>query len=246
MPQPPAGRLRPNAPPTASLEHDRPALRPTDSIRSLQSLALPITVLLDLYVVVQVVHLAHLGAAIQAMQSVLDGGASLDVTGSAIDRRAAIIKNLPALVHLPLAVLFCLFVARANRNVRALHVLEPRFTPAWAVGVFFIPVWNFYKPYQVMRELWQGSNPDSDPVVIASSLRGTPLLMWWWALYVASFVQVQGFYQGPGPAAFIGRAEMAMVGHLVDLAAALLAIAVVRGLAARQDACQRVAAARLT
>jgi len=246
MSRPFGGPPNPYAPPTASLEHDGSALHAPAGFRSPKALAQTITVLLAMYIVVQVVHIAHLAAAIQAMYRVLAGVASESVEAAAIDRRMTVINGLPALTYLPAAVLFCMFVFRANKNLRALDLIHPQFSPGWAVGVFFIPIWNFYKPYQVMREIWEGSTPDPDAVVVASSLRGPPLLKWWWGLYVASFIHVQVFDQRAGASALIWRAEKALAGNVVNLVAAVLAIAVVRGVAARQDARQRLRAAPLT
>jgi hypothetical protein len=246
MPRLPDGGPNPYAPPAASLEQDVPPLGRSTPFRSLKPLAQTITVLLVIYMVLQVVHIAHLGAAIHSMHGVLEGGASESVEVKSIERRLAVTNGVPSFFYLPVMVLFCVFVFRANKNVRTLDLIEPHFTPGWAVGVFFVPVWNLYKPYLAMREIWQGSSPDPDEVVVASSLRGPSLLKWWWGLFVASFVEVEGFNQGAGAAAFIGRAEMAIVGHVVELTAAVLAIAVVRGVAARQDRWQRLRPTQLT
>ena len=55
----------------------------------------------------------------------------------------------------------------------------------WAAGYFFIPIMNLWKPYQAMKEIWQGSDPD--PTVHAFSVRVPALLPWWWGLFLGLF-----------------------------------------------------------
>ncbi len=52
------------------------------------------------------------------------------------------------------------------------------FTPGWSVGWYFIPVANLWKPYQVMKEIWNVSHK-----CLAT---GHSVLGWWWALWLLS------------------------------------------------------------
>ncbi len=51
----------------------------------------------------------------------------------------------------------CILIYKAVANLYALRVQNIKFTPAWSVGWFFIPVANMWKPYQVMSHLWRAS-----------------------------------------------------------------------------------------
>jgi hypothetical protein len=66
------------------------------------------------------------------------------------------------LVFVLCVVLFCVWVHRAIRNAAALGARAMEFTPGWAVGWFFVPFANLVKPYQVVREIYQASDPDRD------------------------------------------------------------------------------------
>jgi len=58
---------------------------------------------------------------------------------------------------------------------------EPlRFTPGWCVGWFFVPFLNFFRPYQVMKEIWQVCHRDRQTV--------SGLLGGWWLLWLVSFM----------------------------------------------------------
>ena len=55
------------------------------------------------------------------------------------------------------------------------------FTPGWSIGWFFIPIANFWKPYRVMREIWDVSHRSK---ITDSSLVG----LWWGFWLVSNFV----------------------------------------------------------
>lgn len=87
------------------------------------------------------------------------------------------------------ATSFCLWIHRASQNLRSLGHEGQRFSPAWAVGWWFVPVMWFFRPYQVMREIWQGSYPPPANDDEKHGWRNHPvttLLGWWWALSICS------------------------------------------------------------
>ena len=90
------------------------------------------------------------------------------------------------LVYIPTVVLFLMWMHRATRNLRPLRAYEQRFSPAWAVGWWFVPIMWFFRPYQVMAEIWRGSNPDVTPGAEWKSVAASPLLGWWWTLWLVS------------------------------------------------------------
>ncbi len=78
-------------------------------------------------------------------------------------------------------VLVSLWIYRAHDNLRAAGVNDLEFTPSWSVGWFFIPIMNLFKPFQAMKELWNGSHGTGDgygeqsPSTVAT----------WWTLWIA-------------------------------------------------------------
>ena len=69
---------------------------------------------------------------------------------------------------------------RANHNARQLGASGMKFAPEWAAGWYFLPPGLFWKPYQVMKEVWQASVDPTD----WRDQRGSPLVGWWWALWL--------------------------------------------------------------
>lgn len=89
-------------------------------------------------------------------------------------------------VYIATIVMFCVWTYRVNANIHALGAANLRFTPGWAVGWYFVPIANLWKPYQVMKEIWRASkNPSGWQDEGSSSIIG-----WWWFLWIVSNVQV--------------------------------------------------------
>lgn len=79
------------------------------------------------------------------------------------------------------AILILRWIHRVNSNARALGAGNLRFTPAWSVGWFFVPIFNLWKPYQAMKEIWKASSNPAD----WHSQAAPSILAVWWALWLA-------------------------------------------------------------
>jgi len=91
-------------------------------------------------------------------------------------------------------VLFCVWVYRANRNARALGAEGMEYTPGLAVGWFFVPLFNLFKPYFAVREIYQASDPDAGIAEEPGAALSThwsnapvaPQLKLWWLAWILS------------------------------------------------------------
>ena len=89
-----------------------------------------------------------------------------------------------------LAMLTCVFLVarwiyRTNANAHALSS-EMTITPGWAVGWYFIPFANLFKPFQAMKETWLASH-------YRGNFHGEPtpsILGWWWGLWITHNIVV--------------------------------------------------------
>ena len=85
------------------------------------------------------------------------------------------------------AATFLTWLHRVRVNVRALGARRLAYRREWTILGFLVPVLNLFRPYQVVREIWQASDPSTgDPMawkVVAAPRR----IAIWWGLFVAYF-----------------------------------------------------------
>jgi len=157
------------------------------------------------------------------------------------DARQALVGLCQAAVYLGSAIAFLMWFHRTHRNLRALGAKNLKYSPGWAVGAWFIPILNLFRPYQIMAEVWRGSDPM--PLTTQSSYAGrgavSPLLGWWWALWIIMNVVNQIAFRLSMHAEtldlLLPGSWATVVGDLIGLPAALLAIMVVRAVDANQQ-----------
>lgn len=88
-------------------------------------------------------------------------------------------------------VLFLVWVNQASRNCHGFNALNMRFTPAEATCCYLLPIICLYRPYWVMRELWEVScNPRGWERTRNSTIVGV-----WWAVHlIALFFALLSFW----------------------------------------------------
>jgi hypothetical protein len=166
-----------------------------------------------------------------------------DSRGIDFARSTVAVFGIISLVGVVTAIVWLVWQHRAQLNVRALGAANTRYSPAWAVGWWFIPFANIVKPYGAMRELYKASDPEAGAVDWDS--RPTPKLLWlWWTCYlaniilasVASFATRTAARAGPTVHQLIVRHRIEIGAEVVRIIAAILAVMVVRAINARQIA----------
>jgi len=71
-----------------------------------------------------------------------------------------------------------LYLSRAN--LRAFGMRRMQYKRIWTVSGFFVPALNLIRPYQVVREVWQASDPESDDAFGWKYTEAPLLLSLWW------------------------------------------------------------------
>ena len=132
------------------------------------------------------------------------------------------------LTALSLSMVFLLlWVSRTNRACRELGATELRFTPGWAWGYWLIPILNLFRPFQIITELWETTDPDG---------KSNSLLGWWWAAWIVSGFASR-FVGNVGPDATLAEyrhADHMLLGsHGLDIIGLALTIVVVSKLTAK-------------
>lgn len=171
-------------------------------------------------------------AQLRVLQAIRDGGypsqAAMESAAEANDLRQTVVGIGAFIVIIGTIVLFGVWIHRMDSNIHAFGASNLRFTPGWAVGWYFVPVANLWKPYQAMSEIWRASkNPAGWQ---SESVDG--LLHWWWLWWLASTVgdnvSLRMSSRAETLEELIGVAPVNIVSSALDVVSALVALLVVR------------------
>ncbi|NQT79223.1 MAG: DUF4328 domain-containing protein [Candidatus Aminicenantes bacterium] len=107
------------------------------------------------------------------------------------DFRQQVISSFQLIIIFPTGVLFILWFYRSHRNLKALGNRHLKYGSGWAIGGFFVPILSFFRPYQVMKEIWIKSNPATNYEVLpgfkGKESKSSTLYGWWWFLFIISY-----------------------------------------------------------
>jgi uncharacterized protein DUF4328/uncharacterized protein DUF2510 len=147
---------------------------------------------------------------------------------------------------------------RAYSNLARLGFHELRYGPGWAIGSWFVPILNLFRPKQMANDIYRASDPAKPPRTNYWTEPITPLLGWWWGLFVsAGFVEQIGtrlaidaneddFIRANGAMDSVRQEQTGLiitsVGNVMMIIAAVLAIRVVLLLTERQEEAARARA----
>ncbi len=219
---------------------------PADPPRSVKGFATTVFVLLIvlavLYSISFFIELGYIGV----IDEYLNGDGSLEDV-EAIQAGRIGFSFLTGVVACVVAGFFIAWMFGSYRNLQRTSVAELRYDPGWAIGAWFIPIFNWIRPKQMIDDVWRAGEYGAE--VRDDSWRRrpvSPLLHWWWALWVgaailSSIAVVVGFDVDAtldGTQDFDKQqtsATIAAPGMLCLVAAAILACLVVRRITDRGD-----------
>lgn len=142
--------------------------------------------LLLVYLALLVVELA----ACTALIMTLSGPADADLTNL---QRGATTSGLLAMafsefgqvvVIVLIIVLFLRLLYKITETATGFTVPFTYVAPRWAVGYWFIPLMNLYRPFQVVKALFAACAQEAGPTVKPAA--GEQLLSAWWAMFLIS------------------------------------------------------------
>lgn len=155
----------------------------------------------------------------------------------------ASVSLVQAVAFFATAVLFLIWFRRAYRNVDRVSSGVLRFGPGWAVGAWFVPFLNLWRPKQMANDIYRSGDPDPGRPVPFFQRPVSGWLHVWWAFWVVANVGGNGGLRGLLSAQTLDEQRTsAVVTAFADgtsVIAGLLAIYVVFTLTRRQDAVAR-------
>ncbi|MFD7927556.1 DUF4328 domain-containing protein [Streptomyces sp. NPDC059742] len=144
---------------------------------------------------------------------------------------------LQMLMYIATGVVFLVWFHRVRVNGGIFRTTEFTQGSGWAIGWWFVPVAHLFQPFVVARQIWRASTqlgPDGSPVRVS----GAPLTAWWAVWVAASNVgRISGavFSRAEAPDEMAAAATLGICSDLLVVAAAALAVLVVRRLTAMQN-----------
>lgn len=86
-------------------------------------------------------------------------------------------------------ILFVYWNNKAYKNIISFECANLKYSPAMAVGAYFIPILNLFMPYKIVCEIWKASVIYSDKVEIEdkSNWKKAPvstIIYLWWFLFI--------------------------------------------------------------
>ena len=86
-----------------------------------------------------------------------------------------------------ISITFFTWTYRIVKNAHCITYRPLRYGPGWAVGYYFIPILNLFRPFQALSDAHRVSKNPSDWVAAP----GSSLLGWWWAMFLLSKIAGQ-------------------------------------------------------
>lgn len=210
-----------------------------------QARAIVVAGCLSVYILITLAGVAADFSEIEALSRLTPGLRTPPPEAAASVILTLIIRLALTGVALLTAVCFLAWIYRAYLNLKSLGATDLKYSPAWAIGGFFVPALNIVRPYQVIREIWKSSAPagrrSTDPLWTREQ---TPLVIvvWWGSWLASGFLDSLAafmFFGATGSGQLLVAARYRLTCDVISIAAAALAIAVVLRINARQEDAHR-------
>jgi hypothetical protein len=224
-------------------EDDLPGRAPLGRrFRPAGGLGLAVNILLGVNLFLSLVMLGSDYLQLNLANRALAGGDVADAELLSNDTRQTMLGIVHLLTYVATAIVFVIWFYRAHANLEPLGAGHLTYSPGWAAGCWFVPILNLFRPLQIAQEIWRNSDPNTVPVEDLHLARPTnsALLGFWWALWIISNVianiSVRMAWAVNSPESLRAATIAGMIAEVANIVAAILAVAVVISIDARQTA----------
>jgi hypothetical protein len=143
----------------------------------------------------EVISLISSGLQYDLLQTVAKGGEITNELATANDLRELIVAILYLIAYILSGVMFIMWFRRAYFNLHQ-KVKNLSFDEGWAAGSWFVPIINLYRPFQIMKELYE----ETKKTIVGkdNSLQidlPTNFLGLWWTLWIVNGILGQVIFR---------------------------------------------------
>lgn len=153
-------------------------------------------------------------------------------SANANDLRILIIDLLLVIAHIISMVTFILWFRRAYYNIKQKsdYLL---YSDGWAAGSWFVPVLNWFRPYQMMKELFEETRYvfEKQKEEVNYNLNMRLLGLWWgfWIVYqTLSSISQRTELKAETLDQFLRATEWSMLYHIIGIPTAILVLKVMK------------------
>jgi len=129
------------------------------------------------------------------LQTVANGGEISIEEANANDLREQVIGGIALIVFIISIVTFILWFRRAYFNLHQ-KVSYLSYSEGWAAGCWFVPIISLFRPYQIMKELYQETKELFEKKGIETTrYPSTNFLAIWWTLWIINNILGQFIFR---------------------------------------------------
>lgn len=168
------------------------------------------------------------------MDRIIAGEEVTDAEATSNDTRQGTIGLVQMALFIAGAVVFIRWMYGAYRNLDLVAPGERRYSPGWAIGSWFVPIMAFFRPKQMINDIWRAGGRDTQ-----EAQPGFLLLSWWLLWLLSSWIvnAAARSYMSADTASEIKTGTILyLVSDAMSIVCAILAILVVRRGTDRLDA----------
>ncbi|HEX6847042.1 MAG TPA: DUF4328 domain-containing protein [Chitinophagaceae bacterium] len=181
---------------------------------------------------VVIVNLAALAWRYILLTDVKSDPDNIDINTINISDKLVIFAGIVDFIIIILSIIFfIMWFRRAYYNLHQLPWHNARHTEGWAAGSWFVPVVWWWWPYQIMMDIWKGTqyavkerlgNPQSASIV-----------GWWWALHIITSIYDNistriGWNAEENLDSLITSTKVDFVGEILTIPAILITVALIQ------------------
>jgi hypothetical protein len=154
------------------------------------------------------------------LNRVIAGEELSDAALDASDDRQALLGMVSFVVYIACIVTFIRWLSRAYRNLDAVARGIRRHGHGWAIGGWFVPILNLWRPKEIVNDVWRSGGTEPPPL----------LGVWWGGFIVSNWlsnIALRSAFTGDTPEEIRNGSIAYLIADGFDAPLALLAIWVV-------------------
>lgn len=132
-------------------------------------------------------------------------------------------------------IFYLIWKYRVYKNLQIAKVKGLGHSPGWAVGWYFIPIAHLFKPYQVMKEIWQATFYSRGPEDWKTKSVSGILLTWWLIYIFSNLLSSQNIFSDHTISAYKKDAILSLLTEPLSIISGILLIIIIRKITKEQN-----------